>query len=61
MEKNDLTSTLISAININDQLVNFHADDLANKNSADDFFSDLRKFVNKDADYSYNHDWSDLV
>lgn len=26
MEINDLTSTLISAININDQLVNFHAD-----------------------------------
>lgn len=25
MERNDLTSTLISAININDQLVNFHA------------------------------------
>lgn len=26
MERNDLTSTLISTININDQLVNFHAD-----------------------------------
>ena len=47
---------------IKDAIINNHlADDLANKNSADDFFSDLRKFVNKDADYSYNHDWSDLV
>ena len=47
---------------IKDAITNNHlANDLANKNLADDFFSDLRKFVNKDADYSYNHDWSDLV
>ena len=47
---------------IKDAIINNHlADDLANKNLDDDFFSDLRKFVNKDADYSYNHDWSDLV
>ena len=47
---------------IKDAIINNHlADDLANKNLADDFFSDLRKFVNKNADYSYNHDWTDLV
>lgn len=47
---------------IKDAIINNHlADELANKNLADDFFNDLRKFVNKDADYSYNHDWSDLV
>ena len=47
---------------IKDAIINNHlADDLANKKLADYFFSDLRKFVNKDADYSYNHDWSDLV
>lgn len=47
---------------IKDAIVNNHlANNLANKNLADDFFSELRKFVNKDADYSYNNDWSDLV
>ena len=47
---------------IKDAIISNHlADDLANKKLADYFFSDLRKFVNKDADYSYNHDWSDLV
>lgn len=47
---------------IKDAIISNHlVDDLANKNLTDDFFNDLRKFVNKDADYSYNHDWSDLV
>lgn len=25
------------------------------------FFLELRVFINKNADYSYNHDWTDLV
>lgn len=27
----------------------------------DQFFIELREFINKNADYSYNHDWTDLV
>ena len=27
----------------------------------DQFFIELRKFIDKNADYSYNHDWTDLV
>ena len=47
---------------IKDAIVNNHlADDLADKQLTDDFFRKLRKFIDKNADYSYNNDWSDLV
>lgn len=47
---------------IKDAIVDNHlADDLADKQLTDDFFHELRKFIDKNADYSYNNDWSDLV
>lgn len=47
---------------IKDAIVNNHlAADLADQQLTDDFFRELRKFVDKNADYSYNHDWSDFV
>lgn len=47
---------------IKDAIVDNHlAVDLADQQLTDDFFRELRKFVDKNADYSYNHDWSDLV
>lgn len=47
---------------IKDAIVNNHlVAELADKQLTDDFFRELRKFINKNADYSYNNDWSDLV
>lgn len=47
---------------IENVIVNNHlADDLADQQLTDDFFRELRKFVDENADYSYNHDWSDFV
>lgn len=47
---------------IKDTIINNHlAADLADQRLTDDFFCELRKFIDKNADYSYNHDWSDLV
>ena len=47
---------------IKDTIVNNHlTDDLADQKLTDDFFRELRKFINKNADYSHNNDWSDFV
>ena len=47
---------------IKDVIVDNHlADALADKQLTDDFFHELRKFITENADYSYNHDWIDLV
>lgn len=49
-------NTIKDAI-VNNQL----AIDLTDEQLTDDFFRELHKFVAENADYSYNHDWSDFV
>ena len=47
---------------IKDAIIDNHlADDLADQQLTNDFFRELHKFVAENADYSYNHDWSDFV
>lgn len=47
---------------IKDAIVANNLDKSLILNKTDDqFFSELRAFIDKNADYSYNHDWTDLV
>ena len=56
-EAHDAIFNTIKDAIVNNQL----AIDLTDEQLTDDFFRELRKFINENADYSYNHDWSDLV
>lgn len=47
---------------IKDAIVANNLDKSLILNKTDDqFFIELRAFIDKNADYSYNHDWTDLV